>query len=402
MAHKILAIDDHLETLSILVTTLKSHGYRVVFSQSPFKGLELVESERPDLLLVDMNMPGMNGLEVVRKVRAIPDLSGMPIVMFTAEGDSENKRIGFQVGVDDYILKPTEPAELIERVESLLRDVPDSEPEYGLSEEPEAAEVWAGDGDGGDLGNSGNGGEGRLIVLVGRRGGVGTTTVAINLAYMMAQLKRPTVLADFDFQQGHIGLYLNLKATQSINEVADVGTGFLGNSLEEQFVQYGDFLQLLLARPNLNGRYPVPSANQVATVLELMLKREGCVIADLGLGATAVTRPLLDRADDVVVCLAPERIALAAARRYLEELQRSIFFDTRLHVLMCDMSMSASLPRQAIERYLERPLLGVLSFPRQELIQASNKGVPLAKAFPESALMAELLKMANDLMPVDR
>ncbi len=402
MAHKILAIDDHLETLSILVTTLKSHGYRVVFSQSPFKGLELVESERPDLLLVDMNMPGMNGLEVVRKVRAIPDLSGMPIVMFTAEGDSENKRIGFQVGVDDYILKPTEPAELIERVESLLRDVPDSEPEYGLSEKPEAAEVRAGDGDGGDLGLSGNGGEGKLIVLVGSRGGVGTTTVAINLAYTMAQLKRPTVLADFDFQQGHIGLYLNLKATQSINEVADVGTGFLGNSLAEQFVQYGDFLQLLLARPNLNGGYPVPSANQVATVLELMLKRECCVIADLGLGATSATRPLLDRADDVVVCLAPERIALAAARRYLEELQRSIFFDTRLHVLMCDMSMSASLPRQAIERYLERPLLGVLSFPRQELIQASNKGVPLAEAFPESVLMAELLEMANVLMSVDK
>ena len=402
MAHKILAIDDHLETLSILVTTLKSNGYRVVFSQSPFKGLELAESEKPDLLLVDMNMPGMNGLEVVRKVRAIPHLSQIPIVMFTAESDIENKRLGFQVGVDDYILKPTEPGELIERVESLLRYVPDSERENSSGKEVEIAQAWAGDGGEIHLRQPDDDDEGKLIVLLGSRGGVGTTTVAINLAYVMAQLKRPTTLVDFDYQQGHISLYLNQKATQSINEVAEVATSLLSDQLPPQFVRYGEHLQLLLARPNMYGRYPVPTANQLITILEMMLKPNCCVIADLGLGATDATRPVLDRADHLIVCLAPERIALAAARRYLEELQESLFFHTSLHVLMCDMNPATSLPKQAIEKYLGRPLLDVLSIPRYELIQASNKGIPLARAFPQSGFIADLRQMANQFMPIKK
>lgn len=402
MAHKILAVDDHPETLSILVTTLKGHGYRVVFSQSPFKGLQLAESEKPDLMLVDMNMPDMNGIELVRKVRAIPDLKLMPIVMFTAETDTENKKLGFQVGVDDYILKPTDPAELIERVETLLEHVPDPDPENKLRQQSDKVRLPPAASSPVDSEQADDEDEGKLIVFLGSRGGIGTTTVAVNLAYVMSKLKRPTILADFDLRQGHISLYLNQKANQSINEVAQVETQFLKKQLPQQFVRYGENLLLLLARPNMNGRYNLPTANQLTSILEIMLKPGCAVIADLGLGATDTTRPILDRADDIIVCLSPERVALAAARRYLEDLQQSLFFHTNLHVLMCDTSPGMSLPQQSIEKYLNRPLLGVVSLPRKELIQASNKGMPLVQAFPQSALVPNLRRIANQFMPVKR
>jgi pilus assembly protein CpaE len=402
MAHKILAIDDHPETLSILVATLKRHGYRVVFTRSPFKGLQLAESEKPDLLLVDMNMPDMNGIEVVRKVRAMPDLGQIPIVMFTAESDTGNKMLGFQAGVDDYIIKPTEPDELIERVEKLLEYIPDSDPDNKLSQQSDGVhtlDVSAGKMNSEQLDEEE---EGKLIVLLGSRGGVGTTTIAINLACVMAEQKRPTTLADFDLQQGHISLYLNQKANQSINDVADVATQFLSTRLPQQFVPYHDNLQLLLARPNMNGRYPIPTANQLTTILETMLQPGCYVVVDLGLGAIDATRPVLDRADHLLVCLSPERVALAAARRYLEDLQESLFFHTALHALMCDTNTGVTLPQKSIENYLSRPLLGVLSIPRKELIQASNKGIPLAQAFPKSTFIDDLRRIANQIVPIKK
>lgn len=403
MAHKILAIDDHPETLSILVATLKRYGYRVVFSRSPFKGLQLAESEVPDLLLVDMNMPEMNGVEVVRRVRALPALGKMPIIMFTAEDDIESKKRGFAAGVDDYILKPTEPAELIGRVEALLEDVPDPEPQpHNLGQGDKPMPILTPDGSQAKARASDDGDDGKLIVLMGSRGGVGTTTVAINLACVMARLKRPTILADFDLQQGHISLYLNQKTNQCLNEVAEVATQFLGNQLPQQLVQYGENLQLLLARPNLNGRFPVPTATQLTTILEAMIQPGNYVIADLGLTATDTTQPILDRADHVIVCLGPERVALAAARRYVDDIQNSLFFHTMLHVLMCDMNTGMRLPRQSVEKYMNRSLLGLLSIPRNELIQASNKGMPLVKAFPQSNLVAELRQVAGQLMSVKK
>ena len=399
MAHKILAIDDHPETLSILVTTLKEHGYRVVSSRSPFKGLQLLESEEPNLLLVDMNMPEMNGIELVRRVRAMSQMGTMPIVMFTAETDSATKMAGFEAGVDDYITKPTDPIELIERVESLLEQIPDPDPDnelrqifnsgHVLTPRHDVAEPLPAVAE-----------EGKLIALCGVRGGVGTTTVAINLAYMLALAKYETTLVDFDLQQGHIGLYLNQKMARGLNDVVNLPTEQLQQRLLQQRVAYHSNLHLILTQPNMNGRQPTPTTSEITTILGTLLKPGRHIVADLGLGATSVTRPVLERADHLILCLSPERIALAAAKRYLADVKSSLFFHTTLHVLVCDMKRGVTLPRQAIEKYLSHPVLGVLPIQYKELVMASNKGVPLAQAFPKSPTLAALQKISLKLVAV--
>jgi hypothetical protein len=93
---------------------------------------------------------------------------------------------------------------------------------------------------------------------------------------------------------------------------------------------------------------------------------------------------------------------MVAARRYLEDLQQALFFHTTLHALMCNISPGAALPEQAVEKYLARPLLGNVSIPRQEMIQASNKGIPLAQAFPQSTLIADLRQIATQVMPIKK
>lgn len=403
MAHKILAIDDHPETLSIIVATLREHGYRVISSRSPFKGLQLAEAEKPDLLLVDMNMPDMNGIEVVRQVRANNYLSRMPIVMFTAESDAIQKMEGFQAGVDDYIIKPTDPIELIERVATLLENTPDPDPENKFSQSLGGAHILTAQREDKkpEIAVKPEA-EGQLIVLVGARGGVGTTTVAINLAYVIAAAGCDTILADFDLRQGHVGLYLNQADKQGINNLAGMATTHLNEALPRQLIPYRPNLRLLLARPNMNGRHPLPTAAQLVTSLEMMLGSGQHVIADLGLGATDITQPVLDRAEHVVVCLSPERVGLAATKRYLDDLKDALFFSTSVHVLLCDISSGVNLPPQAVEKYLGHPLLGVLPIQRKELMQASNKGLALAQIFTQSSTVPALQKMARQFVPAQK
>lgn len=401
MAHKILAVDDHPETLSILVTTLKGSGYRVVSTHSPLKGLQLVESEKPDLLLVDMNMPDMNGIELVRRIRSLPESNALPIIMFSAETDTATKMAGFQAGVDDYITKPTDPAELIERVETLLQHIPDPDPENKLKQANSNAighsDILASLDPPPTVAE-----EGQLIALCGGRGGVGTTTIAINLAYMLSLMKHPTTLVDFDLQQGHIGLYLNQKAATGLNSVADLATEQLRQQLWQQRLAYRNNLHLLLTEPNMNGRRPTPNANEVTAVLETLVQPGQYVVADLGLANIAATQPVRDRADHIILCLPPERVALAAAKDYIEDIKSSIFFHTTLHVLICTQRAGGNLSQQVIEKFLNHPILTILPIQPQELAAASNKGIAIAQAFPKSPTMAALYKICLKLIPTPK
>ncbi|MEJ2748165.1 MAG: response regulator [Anaerolineae bacterium] len=122
MTYKILAVDDHPETLDIVVITLKQYGYDVVSTTLPREALKLAEAEKPDLVLLDVNMPEISGLEVCRRLRANPDLATVPIIMFTAEDEPYQKLAGFDAGADDYLTKPTDPEEMIARIEGILGD----------------------------------------------------------------------------------------------------------------------------------------------------------------------------------------------------------------------------------------------------------------------------------------
>jgi two-component system response regulator ResD len=115
---KILVIDDSDADRLLVATVLKNEGYQVVEASSGEKGLELMESAQPDLLILDLIMPGIDGLEVCRRVRGRRDL---PIIMLTAKQEEIDKVVGLELGADDYLGKPFGPRELVARVRAMLR-----------------------------------------------------------------------------------------------------------------------------------------------------------------------------------------------------------------------------------------------------------------------------------------
>jgi diguanylate cyclase (GGDEF)-like protein len=117
----ILVVDDDQDIASFVEFNLKMQGYEVVRAGDGQDALKVMEERRPDLAVVDWMMPGMDGVELTRRLRAEPLTSALPVIMLTAKSMTVDKVVGLTAGVDDYLVKPFDTAELIARVSSTLR-----------------------------------------------------------------------------------------------------------------------------------------------------------------------------------------------------------------------------------------------------------------------------------------
>jgi len=154
MSEKILIIDDDIDTLRLVGLMLQRQGYQISAATNGQQGLDKALEEIPDLILLDVMMPDMDGYEVTRRLRRNPATMETPILMFTARTQLDDKVNGFEVGANDYLTKPTHPSELQARVKTLLSRANENK-EAGRNEH-----------------------HGYVIGVLGTRGGLGTTSLA--------------------------------------------------------------------------------------------------------------------------------------------------------------------------------------------------------------------------------
>ncbi len=118
MKKKVLVVDDEKTLVKALTFNLEKEGYEVAAAYDGEEALKQIESDNPDIVILDLMLPGLDGFEVCRRVRKNLDI---PIIMLTAKGDDIDKILGLELGADDYITKPFNPRELIARVKAILR-----------------------------------------------------------------------------------------------------------------------------------------------------------------------------------------------------------------------------------------------------------------------------------------
>ncbi len=120
MEKKILVIEDDPATSRLVDYSLRHAGYQVITSSNGLEGLRKAHSESPDLVILDVMLPGMDGFEICHRLKSEPSTAGLPILMFSAKAQEIDKKTGIKVGADEYLTKPSPPAEIVRCVERLL------------------------------------------------------------------------------------------------------------------------------------------------------------------------------------------------------------------------------------------------------------------------------------------
>ena len=120
MAKKILVIEDDPATSRLVDYSLRHEGYQVITAANGLEGIRKAHNESPDLVILDVMLPGMDGFEICHQLRSEPDTAQLPILMFSAKAQEIDRDTGLKVGADDYLAKPAAPADIVDRVQKLL------------------------------------------------------------------------------------------------------------------------------------------------------------------------------------------------------------------------------------------------------------------------------------------
>ena len=120
MNKKILVVEDDPIALRFARYTLQQEGYQVITAPNGLEGLSKAQTQNPDLIIMDIMLPGVDGFELCHRLRAATGTARIPILMLTAKAQESDRQTGLQVGADDYLIKPVHPSEIVSRVNALL------------------------------------------------------------------------------------------------------------------------------------------------------------------------------------------------------------------------------------------------------------------------------------------
>ena len=352
MAERILAVDDNLVNLKVVSATLDKGGYTVETAQSGPKALELVDHFRPDMILLDINMPDMDGYEVCRRLRKKPSTTAIPIIMLTANDTLEEKIKGFEAGADDYLPKPYQPAELLVRIGVLLRRATRVQ-----SDKPVI--------------NS------KVSAVFSLRGGVGVSVFAANLAAGYRQIwGESVVLVDMVLNMGQSALMLNLPLR---NTWADLGS-IPPDEIDEEVVKNVLLEHVsglhVLAAPRTSVEGEAVQVDSIRKVLDILRANFSYIVLDLPHDFSNVTLTGLDYADDVIMLMAPELASVRASVGALEVFDTLGYLRNDIHIGMNWIFERKGLAKGDIENVMKKQIEFMVPFASEPIVTSINLGNP--------------------------
>jgi pilus assembly protein CpaE len=360
----VLIIDDDANTLRLIGYMLERVGFEVQLAGDGEDGLAKASKQPPDLIVLDVMMPGVDGYQVCEQLRANPRTATIPVIILTARSQRIDQQTALEVGADLYLPKPVAPEELIASVNELLSRPPGARPSV-TAEAPTR----------------------RLISVFSLRGGVGVTSLATNLAVALAQQYGDTVsLVDLSLTAGHAAIMLNLRPRRTVAHL-------LAGELDSQAVREHLLLHTsgvrLLAAPHVPPPPGVATADAVKRLLGILKSQYGYTVIDTPSSLDEVTLSALSASDQILLVLSPEVLSVQTTLVTRQALQaRGIALD-KVRLVLNQVTPKPALPQKAIEQALKQSLDLILPYEEKQAL-AIVKGEPLLIGEPTSPLASAI------------
>jgi pilus assembly protein CpaE len=371
MKGKILIVDDEPNLLRLLEVALKVEGYTVVLAKNAQEAFAQIKAEQPDLVILDVSLPGMSGLEICRRLRSIPQTQTLPIIMLSALGQVEDKIAGLEVGADEYITKPVDNNELVARVAALLART------RRLRQAPPAP-------------------VGKALGFIGAKGGVGTTTVALNVAVAMVKQGKTVVAAELRPYFGTFATQFGEAPLETLTDLLKLEPAALTQqSLAARLANHPSGLQLLFG-PQKVEQYRNIAAGQAQAIIKGLTSLAGYTVIDLPVFPTEANRAALQLCNFIVLVVEPDDGCLKAGQLMLD-LIRSWGIPRGLvgAVIVNRGSLKIDLPR--LKAQLGCELVGVVPPAADALSTAQARGLPLFLYQPAHIAAIQMSEVASRL-----
>jgi len=371
----ILVVDDDSNTLRLLSYMLERGGFQVKMAADGEDGLEMAFQQPPDLVVLDVMMPGLNGYQVCERLRADPRTAHVPIIILTARSQRIDQQTALEAGADLYLSKPVTPDELVGKVNELLSRPTDVPP-------PVAAKILAA----------------RIISVFSLRGGVGVTSLAANLAVALAQqYQQPVPLVDLSLAAGHVAIMLNLRPKRTIVHL--LAGRVDSEAIEKHLLPHPSGVRLLATPPVPPPADAIP-ADAVERLLGALKPHHSYIVVDTASLLDDVTLTVLNISDTILLVFSPEVLSVQTTIATRQALQARGIAPEKVLLVLNQIMPKPALPLKVIEKVLKQSINMILPYEEKQAL-AIAKGEPLLIRNPASPL-ASAIKAVSSAVSVGR
>jgi pilus assembly protein CpaE len=366
---RILFVDDEEQIRKLLSTWLTRHGYEVTVANDGLEALKAIRAKAPDLVITDVNMPNMNGLELTRRLRSDHRTARIPVIMLSARKQADDVLSGYAEGADEYIPKPVEMAVLAAKIEVLIRRFRTAQGE--------------------GVGKRG----GNVIVFMHGKGGVGCTTLAVNAAIALAAttIYRVTLL-DLNLEFGNAPMLMNLTPTRTLADLAEEAHEELDEATFGRYLEQDRSGIRVLAGSNVPERAELVTVPAVQQAIDHLRKQSDYVVVDVPASFSQQVLAALDVADAAIVITAPHLPSLRATKEALDVLDKLSYPKERT-LLVVNRTSASGVEMDHIARFFNRKPDIIVPY-TEACDDAADRGRPLAVLHPDSAATKAIRDLA--------
>jgi CheY-like chemotaxis protein len=371
---RVLLIDDEQFYFKLIRKALNESEYELEYAKSGNEGLAKIPTFVPEILIVDLKLPGMDGFEILERLRRDPKFSHVPVVVITAKDELNEKLRAFELGADDYVVKPFQPEELVARIGMLARR---GRAIQMVQKETTSAATAT------------------VITVHSLRGGLGCSSIVVNLGLAFYKLwGKQTLLIDSVLTAGQVALMLDAKPTATWQNLVGIAKEDLDDAMVGEVMCAHKSGIRYIASPH----YPIAADTFSNDTLKLLMDRikhlNDFIVVDTSHDFSDMTIQMLNMSSTILLVMAPEMASLRTTMSAMEIYDRLGISLDKVKIALNNNSSNPAIKQAQLEKVLKHPIDFVLPFEAGEVNRALNFGQPFILNNPDLPICLVLEKMA--------